>query len=285
MPSDSNLAELGADTDQSTILFKSLDDLVQNRDYSLSHYPLLEPPRQRCLDPEDGSDFKWIPRDYCVISSPGHISWQYQKAQDNPTLEIFYTDAVRIPRISLVGKFQDQEYSERHYLNRWELQDFTRARVENTFSTHLGLTIPLKGESSGKHWVPAVCRYNVEVEQDFWQDRMAVFFDGFVETSMQSMQHRLRDYKQKLSKKGLGRLYLAAWKSRWKTEVLGNIDNGNKSLSTVHGTLSTENSGSSHQKSLVLKERGRKRRAAIRQMRIVGTKPVSIQLRSIWRKF
>ncbi|KAG4434206.1 hypothetical protein IFR05_010307 [Cadophora sp. M221] len=254
------------------IEFKLLDDIVHDERYRIYLCPLLERPRQLSLDRDDPKEFKSIPRDFCILKSPGHVSWQTRDAQKEPKLEIFDTDVVRIPAIDLNEKFQSnhREWGGASYLNRYYHDGLTRVNVEKVFRDRFGLSILLSSESTADQWVPAVILYNVEIEQNTWEDRLAVIFDGNLELSQQSMKQRPKEYSQMLQPKVLGPLYLGLWRAKWaeqkeRSSFLQGRSAIAKTLIPEPASFETQAEGSPAGKG-----RGRKRRAVLRQLRAGG---------------
>ncbi len=87
--------------------------------------------------------------------------------------------------------------------------------VEKIFNDHFGVLILLSLETPSSHWVPAVIYYSVGVNENVWEDSLAMFFDGNIGFSMQSMRSRIKDCSRKLDLRNLGKLYLDIWRSKW----------------------------------------------------------------------
>lgn len=257
------------------IEFKLLDDIVHDERYRLYLYPVLERPRQCCLDRDNPNEFKFIPRDFCVLKSPRNASWQTRNAQKKPKLEIFDTDVVQIPAIDPNDRFHSskRDWSGASYFNRYYHDGLTRVNVETVFRDRLGLSIPLSSESTADQWVPAVIPYNVEIKQNTWEDRLAVIFDGNLKLSQQSMKQRTKEYSQMLKPKVLGRLYLGLWRAKWaeqKEKALFLEGRSDIAKDLVTEPVSVE---SQAEISSASKGRGRKRRAVLRQLR-TGSAPL-----------
>lgn len=202
---------------QHRIEFESLSDLTKDRKYPLWAYPAFERPRQLTLIRIDVTLFKSIPRDFCILNSPGFVSGQTRDSQKEPKLDIFHTDVVNIPETDLEARFQTGQpgWSDSSNSNRYHREGLTRANFEKIFEERFGLTVPLSSETSSDQWVPAVILYTAEVEKDVWQDRLAVVFDGKVGIFQQSMKHRTEAYDQNPGHQVLGKLYLDLWRARW----------------------------------------------------------------------
>lgn len=266
------------------IIFKHLNDLVIDKRYSIGSYPSLERPRQKTLDEDHVQSFRSIARDYCILKSPGHTSWTTKQAQKDATFEIFHTDTVQIPVADPKSRFQTKrkDWSQTSYFNRWYLQGMTRVEVEKIFKSHFGLTIPLSSESTSDHWMPAAVKYTVEVKENVWEDRVVLFFDGFVATSLRAMKIRLKKYGHLLRAKKLGDSYLEMWRMRWAkgaeaTPFIQVAKNETGSLVKPRRNPSEHiNSGVDNSP----KYRGRKRRTVLRQLRNRSSVPVIQQLPS-----
>lgn len=252
------------------IEFKPLDDLVNDKRYRLYSYPSLEYPRQLKLDINNPDEFDSIPRDFCLLSSPGKVSWQTRDAQNHPKLEIFHTDIIRIPTSNLKQKFPDLDYTGVSYLTRWYYHGLTLANVTNLLKDKFNLSIPLSSDFPSDHWIPSIQLYNVEVERDVWQNRLAVFFDGNIGTSNRSMRWRINEHGQLLKADNLGVIYLATWRTRWRS-LEGDIRQVTKKQSVnvkMNETLDSPKERIGHEaKPPIVKTRGRKRRSAQRQLR------------------
>lgn len=252
------------------IEFKLLDDLVNDKRYRLYPYPTLEYARQLKLDINNSDEFESIPRDFCLLSSPGNVTWQTKDAQNHPKLEIFQTDVIKIPTSKLGKKFPDLDYTGVSYLTRWYYHGLALANVRKILKDRFNLSIPLSSESSPDHWIPSVQLYNVEVEKNVWQNRLAVFFDGNISTSTRSMRWRINEYGQLLKENNMGIMYLATWRSKWE-KLEGDIGHEMKRESEnveESESLDFPNERLEHEaKSLTIKTRGRKRRSAQRQLR------------------
>jgi hypothetical protein len=252
--------------------FKFIEDLAGNPGYFIYGSPVLERPRQRALKDEQ---FRTVARDYCILQSPGETSWRKSKSQEAPELHIFYSDYVKVPKDGIFDKIEATKSNIKNYLNRWYLQGMTRANVERIFKKHFDLAIPLSHESTADHWLPGFARYNAEVKENVWEERVVLFFDGNLQTSQQSMANRLDNYHQEFKRKTLGERYLSLWRSRWQSEELSpaeSTENASSGLPStvgeqkVHGNPEVSNSRP--------KLRGRKRRAALRQILAVSSELV-----------
>ncbi|KAH7343045.1 hypothetical protein BKA65DRAFT_303638 [Rhexocercosporidium sp. MPI-PUGE-AT-0058] len=254
------------------ILFKLLDDIVHDKRYRLYSYPLLERPRQLSLNRDDAKEFKSIPRDFCLLSSPGNVSWQTRNSQKEPNLKIFDTDIVQIPAIDLKIKFQShfRDWGGASYLHRYYQEGLTRVDVEKICKDRFRLYIPLSSESTADQWVPAVILFNVEVEKNTWEDRLAVIFDGNLELSQQSMRKRTGDYSQMLLPEVVGRLYTSLWRSKWAEGKEKSSFLEGRSGITKHLVLEPLSTEIEAEASITPKGRGRKRRAVLRQLRTGG---------------
>ncbi|KAF8852132.1 hypothetical protein BDZ45DRAFT_125108 [Acephala macrosclerotiorum] len=264
--------------DRSSPYFLPLDHLVNDKQRRLSEYPSLERPRQKILDPKDSATFRAISRDYCLLESPGFTSWHRRKAQQEPRVIIFHTDVVRVPIADpgKRGRYHDPEHPDwTHdtYLNRWHLQGLTRGRVETLLMRNFGLSFPLSYESSAEHWIPAVQRYSVEVSENKWEDRLAIFFDANIATSMQSLGYRITTYGQELTKNRLGERYLEVWKARW--EKVDDISSAELDVESAIIAPTIRAKESKKDVSALVgalvpgpKPRGRKRRRVLRQLKV-----------------
>ncbi|CZR65152.1 uncharacterized protein PAC_15052 [Phialocephala subalpina] len=262
--------------DRSSIRFLPLENLIGDKCRRLTSYPSLEYPRQKFLNSNDSTIFRTISRDYCLLESPGFTSWQCKKAQQDPHITILHTDKVRVPIEDpgkKGGRYHDPEYhGQTHgsYLNRWYLQGFTKEKVEAILMSNFGLAVPLSYESSADHWIPAVQRYSVEVLENTWEDRLAVFFDANVATSLQSLGHRISEYSQKLKEKPLGERYLGIWRARWDKvdEDLSTKLDIVRSVVTKAPAISAKQIGEGGSSQVHgRKPRGRKRRRFLRQLK------------------
>ena len=258
------------------VKFKPLDDLVNDKRYQLYPYPTLEYSRQLTLDLNNPEEFESLPRDFCLLSSPGKLSWQSRVAQNNVKLEIFHSDVVKVPTKNLDIKFPEQNWTGASYSNRWHYHGLTLARVRKIFTDKFGSSIPLTSESTSDHWIPSVKTYNVEVEKDVWQNRLAVFFDGNIATSQQCMRARVDDYGQLLKPGKLGEIYLSAWRSKWQMSAEVGIESETKESLRYLEKIEpiTKESVGNDDDLLAVKTRGRKRRTALRQLRLVQAKTV-----------
>jgi hypothetical protein len=257
---------------QYAVDFKFIEDLASNPGYFIYSSPVLERPRQKVLKDDE---LRTVPRDYCILQSPGETSWRKSKTQEAPELHMFYSDYVKVPKDGTFDKITASKSSVNNYLNRWYLQGMTRANVEKLFKKHFDLAIPLSHESTADHWLPGFARYNVEVKENVWEDRVVLFFDGNLQTSQQSMATRLDNYHQKFKRKNLGERYLSLWRSRWQSEEQSPAKSTEK-VSTVISSIVgeaevPENIDPSYNRP---KLRGRKRRAALRQILAVSSELV-----------
>ncbi len=250
------------------IEFKPLDDLRDEEKFHLHSYPSLERPRQLLLDPTDPNEFRTISRDYCLISSPGFTSWQRQEAQKSPVVEIFYTDTIKVPKADPKKAYRSRPRDAFNItLAYWYLRDITRGNVDRILKKHFGLNIPLSYESTSNHWVPIPLLYNVEVRENVWEDRLALFFDGNIGTSVLPLSKRVNEYRHLLKTNVLGEKYLNIWRSRWPGATKLAVLNGGKSSLTSIPALSQELAKELDKETSLPKPRGRKRRAVLRQQR------------------
>lgn len=252
--------------------FRLIEDLARDPKYYVYGHPVLERPRQKALDPDK---LQLISRDYCILQSPGETSWQRKKTQEQFHMRIFHTDTVQIPPDGSFDGVEGTRLQIKSYNDHWYLRGMTRTYVEKIFTTHFNLTIPLSHETTADHWLPAYARYNVEVSENIWENRVALFFDGNIQTSLQSMKYRIKSYHQQLGQKLLGERYVELWKSRWATDEASQISSTVKSPIeplAVEDVVELE--------AAVLAEdpqcRGRKRRAALRQIRAAPPDRVSL---------
>ena len=259
------------------IVFKPLEDLIYDAGYSIFSYPSLEQPRQLSLGEHE---FDTINRDYCIVQSPGETSWQQSESQENPVLKIFHADSVKVPKWKALEKFQPSGYIVGKYNTRWYLQGMTRVNVEKLLKRHFKLVIPLSKESSPAHWIPCPVLYSVEVGEDVWENRLALFFDGNVETSVQSMVNRISKYGQAMQSGKFGEYYLNIWRSKWekKDDSLEPQEFAHsKEASLVEGIgevqSTEENTPTTNQK-----PRGRKKRATLRKLRSESSTLVRVLL-------
>jgi hypothetical protein len=262
------------------IHFKPHDDLVNDPGYPHAAWPSLERPRQLSLRLHHPDGWKDLPRDYCIVRYPNHTSRRDPKASQDVQLEIFHTDVVKIPDGEIKSKFflKGNDWTGVTYWNYWYLRGMTRSSVEKIFKKHFGFSIPLYSGSTAGHWMPSPQLYTVEVQENVWEDRLALFFDGNVETSFRSVGQLLREYEKILNAKDLGERFVRIWTSRWEKKGIPDIplalkgtrEKSSNSTNTVPEQTSTETSTSTP------KIRGRKRRATLRQLRTGSAKLVRI---------
>jgi len=240
--------------------FRFIEDLAGHPKYFISGFPELERPRQRALKDED---LRTIARDYFILQSPGETSWRKSESQKAFELQIFHSDHVKVPKDGAFDKVSASKLGADSYLNRWYMKGMTRVNVEKLLKKHFGLAIPLSHESTADHWLPGFARFNVEIEENVWEDRVMLFFDGNLQTSQQSMANRLDNYYAEFKRKTFGERYLSFWRSRWQhkeqlpAESAGKPSSGfSGGQEKVHGSP-----GFSDRPKL----RGRKRKAALRQ--------------------
>jgi hypothetical protein len=255
-------------TAQFPIEFKPLDDLRDENGYHIHSHPFLERPRQLLLNPSDPEEFESVPRDYLLVRSPGYTSWQHKLAQKDPHLEIFYSDNVRIPTTNTQKRYHHKTAGRSWFLNRWYLRGITRAHVEKLLLKHFKLQMPFDAESTANHWVPAGVLYNVEVEMNVWENRLALLFDENIGTSMLPLTKRVDVYGQHFKSKRLGERYLKLWRTRWQNKE-GDVELPQKSTkdkpqSITPGHISPQQT---EPVPVTQKARGRRRRAALRQIR------------------
>jgi hypothetical protein len=250
---------------------KSLEDLVHDPQYELYRFLSFERSRQLSLDPDE---FESIPRDYCILQSPGKTSWLQKESQKPPDLKIFYADSVKIPKTEAVRKLGNAtKYAIDNYLYPWYLQGMSRSNVDKLLRRRFGLSIPLSCESTADHWIPAAIVYCVEIKLDVWENRLALFFDGNMQTSVQPMKDRLGAYRGSIDPKVLGEVYLSAWRARWERNREP-IPSENQTVQAASSSAKAKQSGSMQSLSMKTdadssdpKPRGRKRRKVLRQLR------------------
>ena len=199
------------------IEYQHLNALRDNKKLYLYTHLYLERSRQLEFSSENHKESESIYRDYVLVRSPGYTSWQQKEAQASPQLEIFHSDKIRVPKSSPHIGYKNGNSTDTSILNRWYLQDVSRSSVEKLLQRHFGISIPLDAESTANHWYPAVIFYNVEVELDIWETRLAMFFDGNIGTSKLPLASRIHAYKQRVSTKRLGEKYLELWRSKWQS--------------------------------------------------------------------
>lgn len=224
---------------------------------------------------KESPELKSIPRDFILVRSPNYVSWQLRAAQENPQLELFHQDVIDIPVFpSLIGK---SEYRLKNKYENWlrpyYLQSITRDSVDKLLRKHFKLSMPLDGESSADHWVPHGNIFNVEVRARVWENRLALFFDGNVENSVNRFTSRLEMYvyDKSLTTKILGERYLEIWRKKWT-----------KTRGSMPQTITEKESTEEHPSSVLEKpaipvgiQRGRQRRAALRQLHLGHSSKVS----------
>jgi hypothetical protein len=250
---------------------KSLEDLINDPQYELYRFLSFERFRQVSLDPDE---FESIPRDYCILQSPGKTSWLQEESRVAPDLRIFHADSVKIPKTEAVRKLGNTtKYAIDKYLHPWYLQGMSRANVDKLLRRHFGLSIPLSSESTADHWIPAAMVCCVEVKLDVWENRLALVFDGNIQTSVQPMKDRLGGYRGFIESKVLGEVYLSTWRARWE-RIRGPTPSENQTVQAASSSAKAEQSGSLQSLSMKTdadssdpKPRGRKRRKVLRQLR------------------
>lgn len=242
--------------DTHAIKFCSTTKLLDNntsRNYSL---PFSEQFQQDPLDIHVSPQFETLNRDYVLLKSPGYTSWQHNTAQRDYSLEIFHSDTIRVPK--LISEETPRRGADRTLpmLRKWYLEGLTRVNVEGLLQKYFKLAFPINLESTANHWVPAAIPFMVEVQLDIWEERLAIFFDGNISTSMLSLSGRIINYewKNKIQAEVLGEKYLALWKAKWPNDntspasiALANDEDRLASLkSTEVTTDSYDNNGTQH---------------------------------------
>jgi hypothetical protein len=197
-------------------LFGNLHNDKNGFIYAKWHSSQEGPPTRR-LHPDD---FEIINRDFCILRSPRNVSWQSEESQKNLQMDIFHTDEVKIPKHEKIPRNMEAKTlwtTEQKYLAQWYLRDLTRVNVDKILKRHFGLSMSLAGNTFADQWNPGCVIYNVEVSPNVWENRLALFFDGNIENSVQSFRFRLGPYcgDQVINTKMLGEKYMEIWRSRW----------------------------------------------------------------------
>lgn len=198
-----------------TIEFKTTSDLLNDKRTSQNWYPSLARSRAQRIKSDD---FDIINRDFCLLRSPGRVSWQSKDSYENVEMERFHTDTVKVPKHEIITRNLGVKTLWTG-LAQWYLHDLTRAYVDKLLKKHFGLSVPLSAETYAGQWVPGCVLYNVEIEPDVWEARLEVFFDANVENSVESFRYRLGQHASgtehyKLTKT-LGEMFVDLWRSRW----------------------------------------------------------------------
>jgi len=201
-----------------------------------------------------------ISRDYILVTSPGHVSWQLEAAQKNPVLELFHQDVISIPIVPN-DVARNRRWNQAQFFKPFYLLGITQSIVDELFQKHFGLSIPHSGETSANHWVPHVILFNVEVAENVWENRLAMFFDGNVENSLHCMESRIDTYGSHIRVKTLGERYLELW--RRKSFETKRVQQSTKSMHIKQNErdVVAENAVLTVQDPT----RGRKRRSILRQ--------------------
>ncbi|PMD31610.1 hypothetical protein L207DRAFT_190346 [Hyaloscypha variabilis F] len=251
------------------IHFKPHDDLVNDPGYPLHAWPSLERPRRLSLSLHNPNGWKTLPRDYCVVHYPTRPLQEDSKVVKDVTLKMFHSDILKLPDGEIWPRFQEYKDWTASYLNYWYLQGITQSSVENMFKKHFNFSIPLTSTSSAGHWMPAPQLYTVEVQENVWEGRLAIFFHGNVETSFQSVGELLGERGTILNAKHLGQQYVHSWRSKWEKMDLWdqNLAPSNSNGTTLKSTKNTPPRTITDTNLLTPKPRGRKRRALLRQLR------------------